>query len=108
MGTAHQVFQCSGNSDAISDGEKIRPISVDQILFDGLSQCPGVRSKDGKVWKLDAHRVALAFLERNPAVEGRIVVTDPNAALNPKVAQLMGLAEAAGGAIADERYRPPT
>jgi len=42
---------------------------------------------------------ARAFIARHPEVEARIVVTDPDAAMNPKVAQLIGLAAAARGAI---------
>lgn len=44
-----------------------------------------------------AHRAAQAFVDRHPELDARVVVTDPHAALNPKVAQLVGLAAAARG-----------
>jgi ceramide glucosyltransferase len=42
---------------------------------------------------------ARAFIARHPEVDARIVVTDPGAATNPKVAQLIGLAAAARGDV---------
>lgn len=42
---------------------------------------------------------AEAFLERHPNVAARIIITDPSAALNPKVAQLIGLAAEARGDV---------
>jgi ceramide glucosyltransferase len=42
---------------------------------------------------------ARAFMARHPDVDARIVLTDPNAATNPKVAQLIGLMEAARGDV---------
>lgn len=47
----------------------------------------------------DAVRAALDFMKRHPEVAARLVVTDPDAALNPKVAQLVGLAKAARGDV---------
>ena len=46
-----------------------------------------------------ALRAARAFLARHPDVDARIVLTDPDAALNPKVAQLIGLAKVAHGDV---------
>jgi ceramide glucosyltransferase len=43
--------------------------------------------------------IARCFMARHPRVPARLVVTDPNAATNPKVAQLKGLLEEAGGEI---------
>ncbi|MBX3186686.1 MAG: glycosyltransferase [Labilithrix sp.] len=42
---------------------------------------------------------ARAFVARHPEIDARIVFTDPNAATNPKIAQLIGLAEAARGDV---------
>jgi ceramide glucosyltransferase len=55
--------------------------------------------------------VARAFLAANPALDARLVVTDPHAALNPKVAQLLRLAAHATGDVlvvsdANVRVRP--
>jgi ceramide glucosyltransferase len=53
---------------------------------------------------------ARAFLRRHPTLEGRLVVTDPEAALNPKVAQLIGLDRHASGeivVISDSNIRVP-
>jgi ceramide glucosyltransferase len=46
-----------------------------------------------------AHEVALGFACAHPWVTCRIVVTDPDAAKNPKVAQLVGLAAVATGDV---------
>jgi ceramide glucosyltransferase len=46
-----------------------------------------------------ALRVARAFAARHPEVETAIVVTDPGAAVNPKVAQLVGLERRASGEV---------
>jgi ceramide glucosyltransferase len=46
-----------------------------------------------------AFGVARRFLAGHPGLDVRIVVTDPQAALNPKVAQLVGLAEVARGVV---------
>jgi ceramide glucosyltransferase len=43
--------------------------------------------------------VARRFVARHPQLEARIVVTDPDAAINPKVAQLVGLERAATGEV---------
>lgn len=43
--------------------------------------------------------VARRFLLRHPTLRARLVLTDPGAALNPKVAQLLGLERAATGEI---------
>ena len=55
--------------------------------------------------------VVRAFLAINKQLDARLVVTDPNAALNPKVAQLLRLAEEATGGVlivsdANVRVRP--
>jgi len=55
--------------------------------------------------------VARAFIAANPALDARLVVTDPNAALNPKVAQLLRLTKEARGEVlvvsdANVRVRP--
>lgn len=55
--------------------------------------------------------VARAFLAANPTLNGRLVVTDPRAAINPKVAQLLRLAQQASGEVlvvsdANVRVRP--
>lgn len=42
---------------------------------------------------------ARGFVKRHPFVDARIVVTDPDAALNPKVAQLLGLEPKATGDV---------
>ncbi len=46
-----------------------------------------------------AFAAARRFLARHPGVDARVVVTDPQAALNPKVAQLVGLERVATGDI---------
>jgi ceramide glucosyltransferase len=46
-----------------------------------------------------AYPVAREFIRQNPSVDAKLVVTDPDAAINPKVAQLLGLDRAATGAI---------
>src|SRR5258708_38679929 len=46
-----------------------------------------------------AYAVACRFLAGHPTLEARVVVTDPDAAINPKVAQLVGLERAATGDI---------
>jgi ceramide glucosyltransferase len=54
--------------------------------------------------------VARAFMAANPQLPSRLVVTDPGAALNPKVAQLVRLAEEARGEIlvvSDANVRVP-
>ena len=43
--------------------------------------------------------VLRAFVDAHPELDARVVVTDPDAALNPKVAQLVGLAQASSGTI---------
>ena len=51
---------------------------------------------------------ARRFVARHPSLDARIVVTDPNAAINPKVAQLVGLERAANGdlyVISDSNVR---
>ncbi len=56
--------------------------------------------------------VARAFIAAHPQVAARLVLTDPGAALNPKVAQLVRLAEEARGevvVVSDANVRvPPT
>ncbi len=71
-----------------------------EILF-------GVASPDDP-----AYGVARRFVARHPRIDARIVVTDPDAATNPKVAQLVGLERAATGdvyVISDSNVRvlPP-
>ncbi len=46
-----------------------------------------------------AFEVARRFVLRHPDLDARIVLTDAHAAMNPKVAQLMGLADEATGEI---------
>ncbi len=46
-----------------------------------------------------AAQVARTFLRRHPELRARLVVTDPDAAVNPKVAQLIGLEAVATGSI---------
>jgi ceramide glucosyltransferase len=46
-----------------------------------------------------AMAVARRFLARHPRLHARIVVTDPDAAINPKVAQLVGLERVATGDV---------
>jgi len=46
-----------------------------------------------------AVEVAYAFLRAHPELDARIVHTDPDAAINPKVAQLLGLERQATGEI---------
>jgi ceramide glucosyltransferase len=46
-----------------------------------------------------AFAAAARFVERNPALDTRVIVTDPRSATNPKVAQLVGLDRAATGDI---------
>jgi ceramide glucosyltransferase len=58
-----------------------------EILF-------GVASRDDP-----ALLVARRFVARHPRLEARIVITDPDAAINPKVAQLVGLDRAATGEV---------
>ncbi len=64
------------------------------------------------VASLDDPAVPLArrFLLRHPTLHARLVLTDPGAALNPKVAQLLALQEAAVGevfVISDSNVRVP-
>jgi ceramide glucosyltransferase len=46
-----------------------------------------------------AHPAVRSFIHRHPRIDARIVVTDPDAAINPKVAQLIGLNRVATGEI---------
>lgn len=46
-----------------------------------------------------AFDVARRFVARHPALDARIVMTDPHAAVNPKVAQLIGLEREATGEV---------
>ena len=46
-----------------------------------------------------AHEVAQRFAARHPGLAVRIVLTDPGAAVNPKVAQLIGLERGATGDV---------
>ncbi|MGA3123926.1 MAG: glycosyltransferase [Polyangiaceae bacterium] len=46
-----------------------------------------------------AFGVARRFVARHPRLDARIVLTDPNAAVNPKVAQLVGLEAVARGEV---------
>jgi ceramide glucosyltransferase len=46
-----------------------------------------------------AYAVARRFFADHPSVEGRLVLTNPNAAKNPKVAQLLALERRATGSI---------
>jgi ceramide glucosyltransferase len=46
-----------------------------------------------------AFPVARRFVARHPRLDARVVLTDPDAAINPKVAQLVGLDRAATGEI---------
>ncbi len=46
-----------------------------------------------------AFRVARAFIASHPKLDARVVVTDPHAAINPKVAQLIGLQAVATGEL---------
>jgi ceramide glucosyltransferase len=46
-----------------------------------------------------AFAVARRFLAQHPEVDGRVIVTNPRAAINPKVAQLIDLERAATGEI---------
>lgn len=46
-----------------------------------------------------AYPVARRFIARHPRLEARIVLTDPDAATNPKVAQLVGLEKVATGDV---------
>jgi ceramide glucosyltransferase len=55
--------------------------------------------------------VARAFVAAHPEIEAKIVLTDPDAAQNPKVAQLLGLLDVADGELllisdANVRTRP--
>lgn len=57
-----------------------------------------------------AYEVARDFVRQNKQVHARIVLTDPHAAQNPKVAQLLGLAREARGelfVISDSNVRVP-
>ena len=57
-----------------------------------------------------AYEVARDFIRENPDVHAHIVVTDPRAAQNPKVAQLIALARQARGelfVISDSNVRVP-
>jgi ceramide glucosyltransferase len=58
-----------------------------------------------------AFAAARRFVARYPKVDVRVVVTDPDAAINPKVAQLVGLERGATGevyVISDSNVRVPT
>jgi ceramide glucosyltransferase len=46
-----------------------------------------------------AYPVAMEFVAAHPWVDARVIVTDPGAATNPKVAQLVGLEEVATGEV---------
>jgi ceramide glucosyltransferase len=46
-----------------------------------------------------AYGVARRFIARHPRLDARVVVTDPNEAINPKVAQLVGLERVATGEV---------
>jgi ceramide glucosyltransferase len=58
-----------------------------EILF-------GVASTDDP-----AFAVARRFIARHPRLDARVVITDPDAAINPKVAQLVGLERVATGDV---------
>jgi ceramide glucosyltransferase len=58
-----------------------------------------------------AFAAARAFVARHPELDLRIVITDPDAATNPKVAQLVGLERVATGevyVISDSNIRVPS
>ena len=84
----------------------LKPIAgLDDALADNLESFAGQRYPD---WELllgfasasdPAIPVARAFLARHRELDARLVWTDPDAAPNPKVAQLLGLAEQAAGEI---------
>jgi ceramide glucosyltransferase len=46
-----------------------------------------------------AYRIALRFIAAHPELDARVVVTDPNLAVNPKVAQLLCLEREATGEV---------
>jgi ceramide glucosyltransferase len=57
-----------------------------------------------------AAAIGRAFLRRHPRLDGRLVVTDPDAAVNPKVAQLIALEREATGevvVVSDSNVRVP-
>ena len=57
-----------------------------------------------------AYETARAFVRRHPELGARVILTDANAARNPKVAQLVSLAERATGelfVISDSNVRVP-
>ena len=61
-------------------------------------------------WDDPAVPTARAFLRRHPKLDARLIVTDPEAARNPKVAQLLGLDRHATGeviVISDSNVRVP-
>lgn len=46
-----------------------------------------------------AHALARRYIARHPRLDARVVLTDPDAATNPKVAQLVGLERVATGEV---------
>jgi ceramide glucosyltransferase len=46
-----------------------------------------------------AHGVARRFIAAHPKIDARLLITDPQAAINPKVAQLIGLERVATGDV---------
>lgn len=65
----------------------------------------GVASRADAAWP-----IATRFVASNPGLRARVVLTDPNAASNPKVAQLLGLLAHATGevvVISDANVRVP-
>lgn len=78
---------------------------VDDDLEDNLSSFgridyPGFEILFGVADRADpACAAARRFIARFPRVDARLVVTDPQAAMNPKVAQLVGLERVATGEV---------
>jgi len=68
--------------------------SLTALDYPSIEILLGVASIEDPAWP-----VARAFVAAHPELDVRVVATDPDAAINPKVAQLIGLERAATGEI---------
>lgn len=80
----------AGRDDDLEDNLE----SFARLAYPRFELLLGVASLDD-----EAVPAARAFLRAHPGMEARLVVTDPDAALNPKVAQLIGLEAVARGDV---------
>ena len=80
----------AGRDDDLEDNLE----SFARIDYPSVELLLGVASADDP-----AYLVARRFVSRHPRLDARVVLTDRDAAINPKVAQLVGLERAATGEV---------